>query len=101
MIGASYGTVSDIELVWTIISLVGFCLSSFNVRATVRDCRWLRASRVSRSDLNGRWLIAWAQFKLEASRGFCQLVFFTIGILAMLRATLNAVYSRPQPKSGP
>lgn len=81
MIAASYGSVSDIELVWTLIAVVGFGLSTFNVRASLRDCRWLRETL---GDRNGRWNIAWTQFKLEASRAFCQIVFFTIGVLAML-----------------
>lgn len=81
MIAAQYGDVSDIEVVWTLIALAGFLLSIYNVRHAQRDRVWLRNLH---ADPNGRGKIATTQLCLELSRGVVQLIFVTIGVLAML-----------------
>lgn len=84
MIAASYGTVSDIEITWTLIALVGLGVSGLGLRDALADARWLRGASV-----NGlRRTMARQRIRHEFARVIVQGVFATIGILA---ATL------PQP----
>lgn len=78
MIAASYGTVSDIEVVWTAIATAGVVFSFYNLRASLQDLRAIV------NLTNGRRVVAKTQMKLEVSRVIIQCIFIAIGILAML-----------------
>ena len=79
-LAAQYGTVSDIELVWTIIALVGIIFSGFNVYNAILDRKALAKLPVR----NGRWLLASFALRAELARMAILLIFFSIGIGAML-----------------
>jgi hypothetical protein len=79
-LAAQYGTVSDVELVWTIIATVGAGFSIYNLRDALKD----RAALKRLHNRNGRWLLANFAIRAEAARLAIQLIFLTIGILAML-----------------
>jgi hypothetical protein len=77
MIAASYGSVSDIEVVWTMIATIGLVYAALNLRSAFLDMRALGGFR------NGRYVIATTSVKLELTRIIIQSVFATIGIFAM------------------
>lgn len=101
----SYWTISDIEIFWVIIALVGCVYSVSNVRAALMDVRrlydappysghwtwwqlfyanlgWGRPLPIN-PDGNGRFPIAWAQARVETARLLIQVIFITVGIAAM------------------
>lgn len=80
MLGAAYGSVSDIEIVWVLVAVVGLTFSLFNFRDALRDKARLIRAKVS----NGRMLVAQANLLGEATRAVKQAIFATIGALAML-----------------
>lgn len=77
---ASYGTVQDIEILWTIVALIGAIFSIHNLREALKDYRALTLT----AKTNGRGTIARFNLKSESVRLIIQTIFFTIGILAML-----------------
>lgn len=77
IIGAQYGTVSDIEVVWTALAGFGLAFSLFNLRDAWHDYSALGVLA------NGRRGIAVLSIKMEATRTVIQAIFFTIGISAM------------------
>lgn len=79
MIAAAYGSVSDIEIAWVLIALVGLAYSLFNVREALADIDWLETNKIS----NGRRQLAKYQLAAECLRSAVQLLFVTVGILAM------------------
>lgn len=79
LLAAGYGTVSDIELVWVIIALVGAIFSAFNLKNAIDDFRALHL--LDRA--NGRGLIARNTFKSEAARLATQSIFLLAGLLIM------------------
>lgn len=100
-VAASYGSVEDIEIGWTLIAFVGICYSVLNVGEAWKDVkamyplrerngwfgrlheRWCALSRYSPGK-NGRLLIARAQFRVETARLLIQVIFFAAGITSMI-----------------
>lgn len=80
VLAAGYGTVSDIEIAWTLLAVIGGVFSVTNVRDALAD---LNATDHLRP-LNGRRSIAVVGLKIEVTRLAMQLIFATIGVLAML-----------------
>lgn len=81
MLAATYGTVSDIEILWTIIGAVGVMFSAFNLRDARIDKRVLADAGI----VNGRRIIARFAVRAELARLVIQAIFVTIGVLAMLQ----------------
>lgn len=88
MLSATYGTVSDIELVWTIIALVGLGFGAFNLNDALGDLDALNQLGIQ----NGRRIVAKFAIRQEIMRMTMQTIFAAIGILAMLL---------PEPPSAP
>jgi hypothetical protein len=78
VIAAAYGTVSDIEILWVLVALVGCIYSVFNIRASQRDFDWLNENKIE----NGRRTLARYQLLAELLRAATQTIFLTIGVLA-------------------
>jgi len=79
LLAASYGTVSDIELIWTLIAIVGLFFSLHNFKQSHEDLKFLRENGIG----NGRVIIARFAMRAEAARALIQMIFITIGISAM------------------
>lgn len=77
ILAASYGTVSDIEVAWTLLAFTGLIFSLFNLRNSYLDLR------ETDNLTNGRRIIAVSQMKLESTRIIIQLLFLAIGVGAM------------------
>lgn len=77
VLAAQYGSVSDIEIVWTLIALFGLGFAIWNFFDAVAGYRDLGAR------LNGLRQTAVASIKLEATRVVIQTIFVLIGVLAM------------------
>lgn len=88
MLSATYGSVSDIELVWTIISVVGLGFGAFNLKDALGDLKALNMAGIK----NGRRIIAKFAIRQEILRMTMQAIFACIGILAMFL---------PEPPSEP
>lgn len=80
ILAAHFGTVSDIEFAWTLIATIGAGFSLYNLKEAFKDYRVL--SFINKK--NGRGAIARLTLKSESARLTIQLIFFTIGFLAML-----------------
>jgi hypothetical protein len=80
LLAASYGTVSDIEILWTLIAGAGVVFGIFNLRDAWGDRKELVLANI----YNGRRTIANFAVRGEAARMFVQSVFVSIGVLAML-----------------
>lgn len=79
LIAAQYGTVSDIEIVWTLIALFGASFALYNWREASADLRALKVAGTK----NGRLLLASTNRVMESIRVVVQTIFLTIGLLAM------------------
>ena len=75
-----HGNVSDIEILWTFLAIIGLAFSFHNVSESRKDLDVLR----ERGIRNGRWKIAMTALKAEVGRGIIQFIFMLIGIMAML-----------------
>jgi hypothetical protein len=82
LLGAAYGTVSDIEVLWTLIAAVGLSFSIFNVREAVLD----RKALILRGVANGRKMLAQTNYLSEIARLVKQSIFLIIGIAVMFVA---------------
>jgi len=80
MFAAAYGTVSDIELMWVLISVFGFFYSMFNLRESHMDVRALHFAGIK----NGRYLVARTSRYQDAVRSMIHAIFLSIGVLAMI-----------------
>lgn len=78
MLAAAYGTLSDIEVAWTVVALVGLIVTCFNLREAIKDYRFLQRNEI----FNGRRLVARVALKTEMTRVYVQSVFLSIGIAA-------------------
>jgi hypothetical protein len=76
--GAAYGSVSDIEVAWVLIALVGAVFAFFNLREAHNDKVRLRRLGIA----NGRHLLARTNFIAESTRLTKQIIFAVIGLLA-------------------
>jgi hypothetical protein len=83
VLAASYGSVEDIEILWTLIAALGLSFSLYNLREAHKDKVAVEEAKI----VNGRAKIAMAVFYSEITRAVKQAVFAVIGILA---ATLPA-----------
>ena len=81
-LAATYGTVSDIEILWTAIAVVGAFFSQYNLRESIKD----RAALKAIDQPNGRLMVANTAVKSEGSRLVMQLIFMAIGVMAMFIA---------------
>lgn len=79
MLALSYGTVSDIEITWTLIATLGLGFSLFNLIDAWRDRTAVIAARLT----NGRRIIANFAVRAEAARTAIQAIFVLIGAMAM------------------
>ena len=79
MLAAGYGTVSDIEILWTAIALCGFVFAGLNARGSWDDWKALR----NIGSTNGIWYLAKAAIVTELGRAYLQLIFIYLGIYAM------------------
>lgn len=81
IIAGTYGSgaVSDIEILWTLISLIGLLFSFYNIKESRQDLAVLRERHIR----NGRWRIAVTALRAELGRAIIQGINVTIGIFAM------------------
>lgn len=75
MIAAAYGSVSDIEIVWTVIAAVGLLFSAFTLGAARGDRRALIDAGIK----NGRRKVALYTVLAETTRAIKQVIFLLIG----------------------
>jgi hypothetical protein len=73
------GYVSDIEILWVLIALVGMIFSLHNVSETRQDLAVLRYKNIR----NGRWKIAVTGLRAEVGRFIIQSIYLAVGIYAM------------------
>lgn len=83
MFGYTYGSIEDIEIVWTLVAALGLGYSLLNIRDAKIDLSYLREMRV----INGRLLVAKANLLTESLRAVIQAIFLVIGLLAMTLVT--------------
>ncbi len=76
--GAAYGSVSDIEVAWVIIAVIGAVFAAFNLDAAHSDKLRLEQLGVA----NGRSKLAKANLFAEVTRLIKQCIFALIGVLA-------------------
>ena len=79
MVFDSYGTISDIEILWVVGNLAGVVFSSVNARQAALD---LRATNTL-TTANGRRREAVRSLRVEIARIAIQAIFLAIGIGAM------------------
>lgn len=77
---AHYGTVEDIEILFTVLATIGAGFSLFSTIEAIKDYGAISRAGIS----NGRRLLAWTSVHNEVARFIIQLIFVTLGILAML-----------------
>lgn len=78
LLAATYdNTISDIEIVWTLIAVMGFFFALANVRDSLRDMKLID------NRTNGRRIIAQFSTRIELSRCLIQAIFVAVGVLAM------------------
>lgn len=80
MLGASYGPVSDIELVWSLIACVGIVFDVFNVREARKD---LKAAQLLNGRVPTRIVLAKNHIFGSGLRLFILSLTLMVGILAM------------------
>lgn len=90
-LAANYGPVEDIEVVWTLIALIGAGFSIYNVREAVKDLGAL--STIDKG--NGRGRLGRFAIKTEVARLLSQIIFLIIGALAMTVATVSSPKGLP------
>lgn len=78
-VGAAYGTVADIEILFTTMAGVGLVFSIFNIIDAWHDRQALKEAGV----VNGRMPLAEVALRVEIARAAVQTIFTTIGLLAM------------------
>lgn len=76
---AHYGSVGDIEILFTVLASVGAAFSIFSTVEAIRDYGAITSAGIS----NGRRLLAWTSVHSETARLIIQLIFLTLGVLAM------------------
>lgn len=91
VIAAQYGTVSDIEIMWTLLAAVSVIFGIFNYVDARADRAAARLSKVQ----NGRKVIANFAVYNELLRLGAQSIFVLIGVLAMLVPNRENVTSLP------
>ena len=94
MIAAAYGSVSDIEILWVIIALIGFVYSVVNINSGREDIRWLNANSIG----NGRRTLARYQLTAESLRALIQVIFIVIGVLSFFVPDPTDALHLPPPQ---
>ncbi len=79
MIAAAYGSVSDIEILWTGLALVGMGFSAFNIHEAYCDRKALRELQVN----SAREILANNHLTGEIIRGIILTIFAVLGVMAM------------------
>lgn len=79
VLGAQYGTVSDIEIMWMVINGLGLAFSLYNLFENWKDFN--SASKVRAR--NGRYVLALTAVKIELARTLILTILLTLGILSM------------------
>lgn len=92
-LAASYfgGYVSDIEIMWVLIALFGAVFSAHNLNESRKDLAILKERGIT----NGRQKIAKTGFRAEVARLTVQVIFITVGIIAMTFQDPPAVVHEP------
>ena len=80
MLGASYGTVEDIEIMWVLVAAFGLVYSILNFKDAKEDFDFVKKNGI----FNGRRVAAWVSFWSEMMRGAIQTIFLTIGLLVLM-----------------
>lgn len=91
LIASQYGSISDIEILWTLIALFGLGFSVYSVREAAADSGALRRS----GEKNGRLILARTTLRSEVARMIIQLIFLMIGLAAMTIQEPPAQIERP------
>lgn len=80
----SYGSVSDIEVIFTVLAFIGLCFSLYNARESWSDYRALkRAGRSARGKTyDGRYVVAWNSLRAEIARSLIQFIYVVLGFYA-------------------
>jgi hypothetical protein len=78
MVGAGYGPISDIEILWTAIASFGFGFAVMSGLAAIQDFKFLQRAEI----FNGRRSIAKLGIFNELGRAYIQAVFVMVGIYA-------------------
>lgn len=79
MLGVSFGTVSDVEVLWTLLAFVGAVFSGINIGAAWGDYSYLKRQEI----VNGRAYLARNALIAEVCRFVIQNIFVAIGLGAM------------------
>lgn len=79
VVAAAYGSVSDIEILWTLIAVVGMVYSLINFRESWLDWKLLRKIR----GYDARRIVACSAMQAEGIRAAIQGFYITIGVYAM------------------
>lgn len=82
ILGASYGTISDIEVMWTLIAAVGLGFSVWNLLDAKGDMDYYKSQGI----INGRMSVARTNVWTEVTRAMKQFIFLIIGFLAFFLA---------------
>lgn len=76
IIGASYGNVSDIEIIWVLLAGFGVLFSSFNFKESNKDIKALRGAGIE----NGRLILAKGARFQDGCRAIVHSIFLAIGV---------------------
>jgi hypothetical protein len=80
MLGVAFGTVADVEILWTISAAIGAFFSIINIGWAYGDYKFLKHEEI----VNGRFTIARAALWSEVCRFIIQVIFLAIGVFSML-----------------
>jgi len=83
---AGYGTVSDFEIVWTMIAIIGFCFAIANLVGVISDYKFEKDRIKAGGQPNGIWYLAKVAVLTESGRAYLQLVFIYLGLISMTLA---------------
>jgi hypothetical protein len=78
---AGYGTVSDIEILWTAIAAIGLFFALFSGSASLQDYKFLKDNHI----FNGRRPLAKLGIFNELGRAYVQVIFLLLGIYSALQ----------------
>lgn len=97
LLAAAYGSVSDIELLLVLISLIGLSFSIFNLRESWRDWRVLKLLKKTDYGRNydPRMVVAINGLRAEAARAIIQLIYLALGVFAMFIAETSPAIHLP------
>lgn len=79
LVAATYGSVSDIEIVWTFIAFLGFIFAVHNWKEARKDLVALREANIK----NGRVIVARGAYWSELGRMIVQGIFVSIGSISL------------------